>query len=127
MRRRSLYLVAPAAVMLAMALPAAAAGRTGGEAGLVLNLGPSCAGGGEVTYTWSGFRKATGVVVDVYDTDAGTHPVQQTVAARGASGSVTFTFDEVSGDNYTASASVTKRHGLVAGSTRVEYSSAGCG
>jgi hypothetical protein len=53
--------------------------------------------------------------------------VQQTVAAHGTSGSVTFTFDEVSGDNYTASASVTKRHGLVAGSTRVEYSSAGCG
>jgi hypothetical protein len=127
MRRRSWYLLASAVVVLAMALPASASGRSGGQADLTLDLGPACAGGGTVTYSWSGFRKARGVVVDVYDADTGTHPVQQTVAAHGTSGSVTFTFDERSGDNYTATASVTRKHGTVAASTRVEYGSAGCG
>ncbi len=127
MRRRSLYLVAPAAVMLAMALPAAAAGSPSAGSNLTLTLGPSCARGGSVTYAWSGFGGAKSVGVDVYDADAATHPLHETIVTHGASGSVTLIFDEVSGDNYTASASLSTKKGPAPGSNQVEYGSAGCG
>ncbi len=126
MRRNALYSGALAAVVLAMALPAAAAGSSSAGSSLTLTLGPSCARGGSVAYTWSGFGGAKSVVVDVYDSDAGTHPVHKTVVTHGASGSVTITFDEVSGDNYTASASLSTKKGQAAGSQQVEYGSAGC-
>lgn len=127
MRRRSLFLVAPTAVMVAMALPAAAAGSPTAGSNLTLTLGPSCARGGAVTYAWSGFGGAKSVAVDVYDANAATHPVHETVVTHGASGSVTLTFDEVSGDNYTASASLSTKKGQAPGSDQVRYSSAGCG
>jgi hypothetical protein len=126
MRRKALYLAALTAVVLAMALPAAAAGSASARSSLTLALGPACAHGGSATYTWSGFGGAKSIVIDVYDSNAATHPVQETVVTHGASGSVTFTFDEVSGDNYTASASLSKKKGQAAGSQQVEYGSAGC-
>jgi hypothetical protein len=126
MRRKALYLAALAAVVLAMAVPAAAAGSASTGSSLTLTLGPSCALGGSATYTWSGFGGAKSVVVDVYDSNAATHPVQETVVTHGASGSVTFTFDEMSGDNYTASASLSTKKGPADGSQQVKYGSAGC-
>lgn len=126
MRRRALYWAALAAVVLATALPAAAAGSASAGSSLTLTLGPACAHGGSVTYSWSGFGGAKSVVVDVSDANAATHPVQETVVTHGASGSVTFTFDEMSGDNYTASASLSTKKGQAAGSQQVEYGSAGC-
>ena len=127
MRRRSLYLVAPAAVMAAMALPAAAAGSPTAGSNLALTLGPACARGGTVTYAWSGFGGAKSVAVDVYDANAATHPVHETIVTHGASGSVTLTFDEISGDNYVASASLSTKKGEAPGSDQVEDGSAGCG
>jgi hypothetical protein len=110
-----------------MVLPAAAAGSaSAGSSYLTLTLGPACARGGSVTYSWSGFGGAKSVEVDVYDSKAAAYPVQQTVVTHGASGSVTFTFDEVSGDTYTASASLSTKKGQAAGSDQVEYGSAGC-
>ena len=126
MRRRSLYLVAAAAV-LAMALPAAAAGSASAGSNLTLTLGPACVRGGSVTYTWSGFGGAKSVAVDVYDANAAAHPLHQTIVTHGASGSVTLTFDEISGDNYTASASLSTKKGQAPGSDQVVYGSAGCG
>jgi len=126
MRRKALYFAALAAVAVAMALPAAAAGSASAGSSLTLTLGPACAHGGSVTYAWSGFGGAKSIVVDVYDSNAATHPVQETVVTHGASGSVTFSFDEMSGDNYTASASLSTRKGQAAGSQQVKYGSAGC-
>jgi hypothetical protein len=122
-----LLYVALAAVVPAMALPAAAAGSPSSWSNLTLTLGPACARGGSVTYAWSGFGGAKGVVVDVYDTDAGTHPVHETVATHGASGSVTFTFDEISGHNYTASGSLSSKKEDASGARQVQYATAGCG
>ena len=127
MRRTSLYLVAAAVGMVAMALPAAAAASPTAGSYLTLTLGPSCVRGGAVTYTWSGFGGAKSVTVDVYDSNAASHPVHETVVTHGASGSVTFTFDEVSGDNYTASASLSTKKGQAPGSDESQDSSAGCG
>jgi hypothetical protein len=126
MHWKALYLAALAAVVLAMALPAAAAGSASAGSRLTLTLGPACARGGSITYSWSGFGGAKNVVVDVYDSNAATHPVHETVVTHRASGSVTFTFDEMSGDNYTASASLSTKKGQATGSQQVEYGSAGC-
>lgn len=79
-----------------------------------------------MTYTWSGFSGAKRVAVDVYDADAGTYPVNETVDTHGSSGSVTFTFDEKTGHNYTASGSLFKGKGPAPGSQQTEYGSAGC-
>jgi hypothetical protein len=127
MRPRPWYLVAPAAVIVAMAMPAVAAGSPSAGSTLTLTLGPSCARGGSVTYAWSGFGGAKSVAVDVYDANAGTHPVHETIVTHCASGSVTLMFDEVSGDDYTASASLSTKKGEAPGSSQVEYASAGCG
>jgi hypothetical protein len=126
MRRRSLHHVALAAVVLAMALPAAAAGSASARSNLNLTLGPACAGGGSVTYSWSGFGGAKTVMVDVYDSETATYPVHRTVDTHGASGSVTFTFDETSGQNYTASGSLLTKKGSATGSAQVQYGTAGC-
>jgi hypothetical protein len=126
MLRRLLLLAAPAAAVLAVALPSAADGSSTARAWINFSLGATCAGGGSVTYTWSGFNGAKRAEVDVYDADAQTYPVSQTVDTHGSSGSVTFTFDEISGHNYTASGSLFKGKGSVPGSQQTEYGSAGC-
>jgi hypothetical protein len=126
MRRRRLVHVALGAVALAMAIPAAASGSASARSSLNLTLGPGCAAGGSVTYSWSGFGGAKTVAVNVYDSDTATYPVQRTVDTHGASGSVTFTFDETSGENYTASGSLITRKGSATGSEQVQYGTAGC-
>ena len=68
------------------AVPAAAAGNASARSNVNLALGPVCAGGGSVTYSWSGFGGAKRVVVDVYDSDTATYPVSRTVDTHGASG-----------------------------------------
>jgi hypothetical protein len=109
-----------------MAVPATAAASGSARSNLNLTLGPACAGGGSVTYSWSGFGGAKTLVVDVDDSDTATHPVQKTVDTHGASGSVTFRFDEINGHSYTASASLLTRKGTATGSEQVQYGSAGC-
>ena len=126
MRRRSLLHVALAAVVVALAVPAAAAGSASARSNVNLALGPVCAGGGSVTYSWSGFGGAKRVVVDVYDSDTATYPVSRTVDTHGASGSVSFAFDEISGHNYTASGSLVTKKGAVTGSEQVQDGNAGC-
>jgi hypothetical protein len=115
-----------AAVLLVMAVPAAAVGSARTGSNLILTLGPVCAGGGSITYSWSGSGGAKSAVVNVYDSDTATYPVNRTVDIHGASGSVTFTFAEVSGQNYSASGSVLTKKGVATGSEQVQYGSAGC-
>jgi hypothetical protein len=124
--RRLLLHAAPAVIALAVVLPAAATANTSARASLNFSLGPTCAGGGSVTYTWSGFSGAKRVTVDVYDVDADAYAVNETVATHGSSGSVTYTFDETSGHNYTASGSLFKGKGPAPGSEQTEYGRAGC-
>src|SRR5579859_3660446 len=109
-----------------MVLPAAAAANSGARVSISFTLGAACAGGGSVTYTWSGFSGAKRVAVQVYDANAGTYPVNETVATNGSSGSVSFTFDEQSGHSYTASGFLYRGKNPAPGSQQTESGSAGC-
>jgi hypothetical protein len=90
---------------LAMALPATTAGASStGTADLVFSLGPTCAGGGSATYTWSHWGSAHPKQVELFvfdETDNGNIVVGDVEGAR-TSGTVSVTFDEISGHSYEA-------------------------
>jgi len=86
-------------IALAMVLAAAASGSGRHMAALNFSLGSTCAGGGSVTYTWSGFHHVSDVRVIAFDQTAMSHSVNVDQSA-GSSGTLTFTFDETNGDIY---------------------------
>jgi|GEM_PF-5200905 len=100
MRRTLAWLAG--SIVLAMVLPAAALGG-GKTRTLNFTLSATCANGGSVSYTWSGFTNVGGVYIVVRDVTTSSTVVAQSEPTNASSGTFgPFTFTETNGDSYEA-------------------------
>jgi hypothetical protein len=124
MRREFGFFAALAAVVLAalLAAPAVADKQPPTET-VDLSLSSTCADGGSVTFSWSGFGGAKSVAVFAFDATDPNNPIllfDETATTHGPSGTYgPVTFAEHNGQTYTAAGVVTYKHDL---SQRTEVS-----